>query len=98
MARIVVDNEKNIYPGTVSIADLAQYATDADGIQVKSRDSTKMHIYYVAGVYLNEYAHEIQEWSFEYGTGFSARFKDGSAIHISASGECSDEEAETYLW
>ena len=90
-ARIVIDNEANIYPGTVSIADLAQFMP-----LFKENKSEDLNIYQVEDAMSKEYRTEITKFEFEYGTGYSAWFQDGSVLHVSASAEC--EDPSKYGW
>lgn len=85
MARTVVDNSKNIYPDTVSIADLAQFLP-----LFKENKSEDLNIYQVEQAMSEEYSYEIERFEFEYATGYSAYFKDGSVLHVSASADCDD--------
>lgn len=91
MARVVIDNTNNMYPGKISIADLAQYVPT-----VRDNKSDDLNIYQVEAAMKDAYPFEIERFEFEYATGYSAWFKDGSAIHISASAECDDPQQ--YGW
>lgn len=78
MAKITVVTEGNIFPGTVTIAELAR---NTDGLERRSQD---LDIYEVEEIMTKAWKWEIAEWSYEYGSGYSATFKDGSEIHIGA--------------
>lgn len=78
MARISIDTTGEIYGSTVTIADLAQYTP------ILSRDSDCLTIYEVEEAMSREWPWEIETWEYEYLTGYSAKFKDGSIIHVGA--------------
>jgi hypothetical protein len=78
MARISIDTTGQIYRSTVTVADLAQYTP------ILSRDSDCLTIYEVEEAMSREWKWEIETWEYEYLTGYSATFKDGSIIHIGA--------------
>lgn len=78
MARVRIDNSKNLWPGTVTIADLAANTA------ILKRDSDLLSIYEVQEAFEEEWKFEVEAWEYEYGTGYSARFKDGSVINVGA--------------
>jgi hypothetical protein len=84
MAKITVVNDGNIFPGTVSIADLAA------NTEFLKESSKNMTIYYVEYMMRQEWKWEIESFDYEYATGYSAKFKDGSEIHIGAWSEGED--------
>lgn len=90
MAKITVDNSANMFPGTVSIADLAR---NTPFLKASSDD---LNIYQVQHEMEKEWPFEIESFEFEYCTGYSATFKDGSRIHIGAWSEC--DKPEQYGW
>jgi hypothetical protein len=84
-AHTVIDNSANIFPNTVSIADLAQFLP-----LFKENKSKDLNIYQVEQAMSEEYSFEIEKFEFEYATGYSAWFKDGSVLHVGASADCDD--------
>lgn len=89
MARVRIDNSGNLWPGTVTIADLAANTA------ILERDSDVLSIYDVQEAFEAEWAFEVATWEYEYGTGYSAKFKDGSAINVGAYWtEPQDEEGQ----
>lgn len=76
MARISIDTTGEIYGATVTIADLAQYTP------ILSRDSDCLTIYEVEEAMSREWQWEIETWNYEYLTGYSAKFKDGSVTTL----------------
>lgn len=78
MARVTVDNSKQLFGSTTTIADLAA------NTEILSRDSDDLDIYTVQKAMHREWRFEIEAWEYEYLTGYSATFKDGSVIHVSA--------------
>lgn len=76
MARISIDTTGEIYGATVTIADLAQYTP------ILSRDSDCLTIYEVEEAMSREWPWEIETWNYEYLTGYSAKFKDGSVTTL----------------
>lgn len=91
MAKITVDNSNNIYPGSVSIADLAQF------LPILNNDSNWLDIYLVESAMSEAWPHEIERFEYEFATGYSAYFKDGTAIHIGAWND-RDEHESARLW
>ena len=78
MAKVTVDNTKQIFDSKVTIADLAR------NTPILSRDSDCLNIYEVEEAMSQEWQFEIESWEYEYLTGYSAKFKDGSIIHVGA--------------
>ena len=78
MAKVTVETAGNLYPGTVTIAELARHTP------ILERSSHDLDIYQVEEAMTEAWKWEIAEWSYEYATGYSATFKDGSEIHIGA--------------
>ena len=78
MAKITIDNTGNKWPGTVSIADLAK------NTEFLKRHSDDFDIYEVQEAMDKEWRFEIADYEYEYGTGYSATFTDGSVIHVGA--------------
>lgn len=78
MARVTVDNSKQLFGSKTTIADLAA------NTEILSRDSDDLDIYTVQRAMDREWRFEIQAWEYEYLTGYSATFKDGSVIHVGA--------------
>lgn len=78
MARVVVDNSRQIFGSKVTIADLAA------NTEILSRSSDDLDIYTVQRAMAHEWKFEIADWEYEYLTGYRATFKDGSVIHIGA--------------
>ncbi len=87
MAKIAVDNTGSAWPSAVTIADLARFTP------ILSRHSNDLNIYEVQWEMAKAWPFEIAVWSYEYCTGYSATFKDGSVIHI---GAWADGEEEMY--
>jgi hypothetical protein len=79
MAKITIDNSGNKWPGTVSIADLAQFTP-----LLVLNSSKDIDIYEVEDAMNKAWRFEIADFEYEYATGYSATFKDGSIIHIGA--------------
>jgi len=88
MARVTVDNTKNLYPGTTTIADLAQYCP-----MFKENKSEDLNIYQVEDMMTREYKNEIEKFEYEYATGYTAYFKDGSVLSVGAWADCHNPEA-----
>ena len=78
MAKVTVDTTNNIFPGTVTIAELARWTP------ILEHSSHDLDIYEVEEAMTAAWKWEIAEWSYEYATGYSATFKDGSQIHVGA--------------
>jgi hypothetical protein len=78
MARVTVDNSRQIFGDKVTIADLAA------NTEILSRSSDDLDIYTVQRAMAREWKFEIADWEYEYLTGYSATFKDGSIIHVGA--------------
>jgi hypothetical protein len=82
MARVTVNNDGNIFfkqgEFNVTIADLAAL------LPILKRHSNTLNIYEVQAAFEADWKHEIAEWEYEYATGYTARFKDGSAISVGA--------------
>lgn len=79
MARVTVDNSGNIWPESkTTIADLAA------NTPILREPSDELDIYQIEAAMKKEWWFEIANWEYEYCTGYSATFKDGSAIHIGA--------------
>lgn len=77
-AYVKVDTTGNLWPGTVTIADLAA------NTEILETPSERLSIYQVQEAFAAEWRFEIADWEYEYGNGYSARFKDGSAIYVGA--------------
>lgn len=86
MARITVDNTNNMYPGKVSIADLAQF------MPLFKKKSDDLDIYEVEDMMSREYKFEIEKFEYEYCTGYTAFFKDGSILSVGAWADCENPE------
>lgn len=78
MARVTIDNSKQIFDSKVTIADLAA------NTEILERDSDDLNIYAVQKAFDKEWKFEIADWDYEYLVGYSATFKDGSKIHVGA--------------
>jgi hypothetical protein len=78
MAKITIDRANEIFGSKTTIADLAQFT------EILSRDSDRLNIYEVEEAMTREWKHEIASWEYEYLTGYTATFKDGSRISIGA--------------
>jgi len=91
MAKITVDNSGNLWPGTVSIADLAQ------NTPILANDSDWLDIYLVEAAMSDAWPFEIERFEYEFATGYSAYFRDGTSIHIGAWNE-RDEDESARLW
>lgn len=79
MAKITIDNSGERFGSKVSIADLAQFVPT-----IRDNHSNDLTIYQVESAMSDAYPFEIADWSYEYLTGYSATFKDGSIIHVGA--------------
>ena len=77
-----VDNSAELFGAKTSIADLAQFAFD-------DWSSDGLHIYRAAELVEENWRDELAEpVEMEYALGISAKFKDGSALHVSAWADC----------
>jgi len=84
-ARIVVDRTAELFGAAVTIADLALNS-------FVGLDSDRTHIYEVWDTLERDWRDELDRSgsSLEYATGVSARFNDGSVLHIGAWSDCCD--------
>lgn len=84
-ARLVVDRSAELFGSDVTIADLALYSFPA-------LDSRGVHIYEVWDVLERDWRDELDRSgsTMEYALGVSARFRDGSILHIGALADCCD--------
>ena len=84
-AFIQVDRSAERFGSAVSIADLAVHS-------FPGHQSAFVHIYEVWEVLERDWRFELDRdaSSMEYATGVSARFRDGSVLHISAWADCCD--------
>lgn len=73
-----IEKSGNLWPGTVTIAELAA------NTPILRRDSDCLTIYEVQEAFDADWRFEIAEWEYEYGIGYYAKFKDGSALFVSA--------------
>lgn len=88
MAKITVDNSGNTMGGEVTIADLARFSFE-------TFDSRLVSIYFLDGILDTDWPFEVERREYEYATGLSAFFKDGTAIHVAAWG-CSDDQSGAF--
>lgn len=84
MAKITVDNSAEMFGAATSIADLARFSFE-------SFDSDAVSIYFLDGILDTDWKWETARMEYEYATGLSAWFKDGSAIHVGAWRTSEDE-------
>lgn len=84
-ARLVVDRSSGHFGSNVTIADLAIHS-------FPGLESHGAHIYEVWEVLERDWCEELDRSgsSMEYCTGVSARFRDGSVLHIGAWADCCD--------
>ena len=84
-SRLVVDNSVEIFGAKVSIADLAVHSFP----RLDSRSAT---IYAVWAVLERDWRDELDHAAseMEYTCGVTARFRDGSILHIGAWADCCD--------
>lgn len=82
-ARLVVDRSAELFGSNVTIADLAAHSFPAF-------DSQSVHIYEVWDVLERDWRDELDRSgsTMEYALGVSARFRDGSILHIGAWADC----------
>jgi hypothetical protein len=83
MLKIAIDNAANIFPGAVTIADLARFSFNGE-------DSDALHIYRAQDIIDRDWLFELANLELEYATGISATFKDGSKLHVGAWADCCD--------
>ncbi len=85
VAFLQVDRRAEIFGAAVTIADLAANS-------FPEHQSTSAHVYEVWEVLTRDWCFELDHAgsSMEYATGVSARFRDGSVLHISAWADCCD--------
>jgi hypothetical protein len=81
MARVTIDNTRNMWPGTTSIADLA-----ANTPLIRDRQSSEISVYDVEDALLAEWKPEIEPGTMEseFPNWCRVDFKDGSRITVSA--------------
>lgn len=82
--KLTVDNSGEIFGDKTSIADLAQFSFNGE-------DSERMHIYHADQILRRDWRNEIDKLDMEYATGVSAKFKDGSQLHVGAWADCCRE-------
>lgn len=79
MAKVTVDNSGERFGDKTTIADLA-----ANTPFLLALESDDLNIYLVQMLMQFEWRHEIESFEYEILHGYSAKFKDGSAIYIGA--------------
>jgi hypothetical protein len=89
MLQLTVDNSAEIFGANVSIADLAQFSFNGE-------DSDKLHIYRADQILARDWRDELVDVDMEYLLSVRAKFKDGSALNVSAWADCCDGDGCRY--
>lgn len=85
MMNLSIDTSGEIFGSAVTIAHLAQFS-------FSDQESEHLTVYEVAAILARDWRWEMEPGSLELenGTGTRVRFKDGSALSVSAWAECCD--------
>ena len=78
MAKITIDNDGNRWPGSVTIADLAQFTP------LFACPSDALDIYMVQEAMEEEWRFELEDTEAEYGCGCAFTYADGSRLIVAA--------------
>lgn len=89
MLNIHIDNSGDIFASRTTIADLAQFS-------FTGCDSDEMNVYQVDAILTRDWRDELADVELENGMATRAKFKDGSALSVSAWADCCSDGDQDY--